>query len=142
MINRELDKLNIYSRIKFNLNFEKDMELVELKTKIDKIKNSIVIIDTFVNSLTALDSKLSQQMNIFKRKISLINNCLFSFDYSKIFVDLKTEEFSYYAKNLFMNEQIDLFSKEINNTFLYIYLLKKNLFNEIAYKSVVVTEED
>ena len=41
-----------------------------------------------------------------------------------------------------MNEQIDLFSKEINNTFLYIYLLKKNLFNEIAYKSVVVTEED
>ena len=41
-----------------------------------------------------------------------------------------------------MNEQIDLFSKEINNTFLYIYLLKKNLFNEIAYISVVVTEED
>lgn len=122
IINRELDKLDIYSRIKFNLNFERDMELVELKTKIDKIKNSIVIIDTFVNSLTALDSQISQQMNIFKRKISLINNCLFSFDYSKIFVDLKTEEFSYYAKNLFMNEQIDLFSKEINNTFLiYIY---------------------
>ena len=68
MINRELDKLNIYSRIKFNLNFEKDMELVELKTKIDKIKNSIVIIDTFVNSLTALDSKIAQQMNIIKRK--------------------------------------------------------------------------
>ena len=64
------------------------MELFELKTKIDKIKNSIVIIDTFVNSLTALDSKIAQQMNIIKRKISLINNCLFSFDYSKIFVDL------------------------------------------------------
>ena len=79
MINKELDKLDIYSRIKFNLNFEKD---------------------------------------------------------------IKTEEFANYAKNLFMNEQIDLFSKEINNTFLYIYLLKKNLFNEIAYKSVVVTEED
>ena len=81
-------------------------------------------------------------MSIIKRKISLINNCLLSFDYSKLFVDLKTEEFANYAKNLFMNEQIDLFSKEINNTFLYIYLLKKNLFNEIAYKSVVVTEED
>ena len=88
MINKELDKLDIYSRIKFNLNFEKDMELVELKTKIDKIKNSIVIIDTFVNSLTALDSKIAQQMNIIKRKISLINNCLLSFDYSKLFVDL------------------------------------------------------
>ena len=52
MINKELDKLDIYSRIKFNLNFERDMELVEIKTKIDKIKNSIVIIDTFVKSLS------------------------------------------------------------------------------------------
>ena len=89
MINKELDKLDIYSRIKFNLNFERDMELVELKTKIDKIKNSIVIIDTFVNSLTALDSKLSQQMNIFKRKISLINNCLFSLKPKNFHIMLK-----------------------------------------------------
>ena len=108
-----------------------------MKTEIDNIKNSIIIIDTFVKNLTDLDSNIEQKMNIIKGKISLINNYLFSFDYSKIFIDLKAEEFANYAKNLFMNEKIDLFSKEINNIFLYIYLLKKNLFNEIAYKSVV-----
>ena len=107
MINRELDKLNIYSRIKFNLIFEKDMELVELKTKIDKIKNSIVIIDTFVNSLTALDSKIAQQMNIIKRKISLINNCLLSFDYSKLFVDLFLKnKFIYKFYSNFMQKKL------------------------------------
>ena len=142
ILDRELKNLDIYSRIKFNLNFESYIKLVELKGEIDNAKNAIEIVDDFVADIEKLNLKTIEKMDELKGKISLINDCLFIFDYSKLFKEITVEEFANYIKNLFIDEKIDLFSKEINNIYLYIYLLKKNLFNEIAYKSIVESIED
>ena len=55
-----------------------------------------------------------------KEEYKLINGCIIVFDF---------------ISNQFKNIKIDLFEKEINNIFLYIFLLKKNIYNEIAFKT-------
>ena len=136
-LNKELNKLDIYSRIKFNLTFERDLKLMELKSELDNTVETVKLIDDLLEKLKALKSEFNQKLNEVQNKVSLINDCLFVFDYSKLFKEINVEEFSKCIKENFKDVTIDLFEEEINNIFLYIYFLKKGIYNEIAYKSIV-----
>ena len=82
------------------------------------------------------------KLNEVQNKVSLINDCLFVFDYSKLFKEISVEDFSKCLMENFKDVTIDLFEEEINNIFLYIYFLKKNIYNEIAYKSIIGRQDD
>ena len=141
-LNNELNKLDIYSRIKFNLTLGRDLELMKLKSELDNTVETIKMTDDVLEKLKALKSEFKQKLNEVQNKVSLINDCLFVFDYSKLFKEISVEDFSKYIKENFKDVTIDLFEEEINNIYLYIYFLKKDIYNEIAYKSIVVTKDD
>ena len=141
-LNKELNKLDIYSRIKFNLTFERDLKLMELKSELDNTVETVKLTDDLLEKLKALKSEFNQKLNEVQNKVSLINDCLFVFDYSKLFKEINVEEFSKCIKENFKDVTIDLFEEEINNIFLYIYFLKKGIYNEIAYKSIVGKQDD
>ena len=141
-LNKELNKLDIYSRIKFNLTFERDLKLMELKSELDNTVETVKLTDDLLEKLKALKSEFNQKLNEVQNKVSLINDCLFVFDYSKLFKEINVEEFSKCIKENFKDVTIDLFEEEINNIFLYIYFLKKGIYNEIAYKSTVRRQDD
>ena len=86
--------------------------------------------------------KFKEKYNEFKREASLINDWLICFDYSKIFNEINVEQFSDFIKKKFTGVNIDLFGKEINNLYLYIYFLKKGIFNEKAFKSTIDSNND
>lgn len=141
-LNKELNKLDIYSRIKFNLTFERDLKLMELKSELDNTVETVKLTDDLLEKLKALKSEFNQKLNEVQNKVSLINDCLFVFDYSKLFKEINVEEFSKCIKENFKDVTIDLFEEEINNIFLYIYFLKKGIYNEIAYKSIIRRQDD
>ena len=74
--------------------------------------------------------------------MSLINDCLMIFDKSKIFREISIEEFAKCLKEKFNNDSVNLFGKEINNIYLYIYFIKNGIFNEYAYKSIIESSDD
>lgn len=68
--------------------------------------------------------------------MSLINNYLIAFDNSKIFSQISIKEFAKYK------ETVNLFGKEINNIYLYIYFKKNGIYNEYAFKSIIESDDD
>ena len=141
-LNRELSKFDIYSRIKFNLTLERNMELLELKKELENSISTIKTTDDLLKRLNEHKLKFKEKYNEVKREASLINDCLICFDYSNIFNEISVEQFSDFIKKNFTGVNIDLFGKEINNLYLYIYFLKKGIFNEKAYKSTVVSNNE
>ena len=119
-INNELKKMDIYSRIKFNLTFERDIKIIEFYNELKSYKASIESIDNYNKIIDEYKTKFIKSYLKLKEEYKLINDCIIVFDF---------------ISNQFKNIKIDLFEKEINNIFLYIFLLKKNIYNEIAFKT-------
>lgn len=141
-LNKELKKLDIYSRIKFNLTFERDLDLLELNNELEKVVSAIKEIDNFLEQLHKLKSTFGDKFKEVQNELSLINNCLIVFDNSKIFHEISIEEFAKCLKEKFNNDTVDLFAKEMNNVYLYIYFIKKGIFIESAYKSIIESSDD
>lgn len=141
-LNKELKKLDIYSRIKFNLTFERDLDLLELNNELEKVISAIKEIDNFLEQLHKLKSTFGDKFKEVQNELSLINNCLIVFDNSKIFHEISIEEFAKCLKEKFNNDTVDLFAKEMNNVYLYIYFIKKGIFIESAYKSIIESSDD
>ena len=119
-INNELKKMDIYSRIKFNLTFERDIKIIEFYNELKRYKALIESIDNYNKIIDEFKAKFIKSYLKLKEEYKLINDCIIVFDF---------------ISNQFKNIKIDLFEKEINNIFLYIFLLKKNIYNEIAFKT-------
>ena len=119
-INNELKKMDIYSRIKFNLTFERDIKIIEFYNELKSYKASIESMDNYNKIIDEYKAKFIKSYLKLKEEYKLINDCIIVFDF---------------ISNQFKNIKIDLFEKEINNIFLYIFLLKKNIYNEIAFKT-------
>ena len=141
-LNKELNKYDIYSRIKLNLTLERNMELIEFKNELDNAISTTKTTDDLLKRLNELKLKFKEKFNKVKQEASLINDCLITFDYSNIFNEISVEEFAEFTKKQFTGVNIDLFGKEINNLYLYIYFLKNGIFNEKAYKSTIVSNDD
>ena len=134
-INNELKKMDIYSRIKFNLTFERDIKIIEFYNELKSYKASIESIDNYNKIIDEFKAKFIKSYLKLKEEYKLINDCIIVFDISKIFHEISKKEFVEFISNQFGGVKIDLFEKEINNIFLYIFLLKKNIYNEIAFKT-------
>ena len=134
-INNELKKMDIYSRIKFNLTFERDIKIIEFYNELKSYKASIESMDNYNKIIDEYKAKFIKSYLKLKEEYKLINDCIIVFDNSKIFHEISKKEFVEFISNQFKNIKIDLFEKEINNIFLYIFLLKKNIYNEIAFKT-------
>lgn len=119
-INNELKKMDIYSRIKFNLTFERDIKIIEFYNELKSYKASIELMDNYNKIIDEYKTKFIKSYLKLKEEYKLINGCINVFEF---------------ISNQFKNIKIDLFEKEINNIFLYIFLLKKNIYNEIAFKT-------
>ena len=119
-INNELKKMGIYSRIKFNLTFERDIKIIEFYNELKSYKASIESMDNYNKIIDEFKAKFIKSYLKLKEEYKLINDCIIVFDF---------------ISNQFGGVKIDLFEKEINNIFLYIFLLKKNIYNEIAFKT-------
>ena len=60
----------------------------------------------------------------------------------ELIIDIGKEEFTSIFENEFKGENIDIFNDEINNSFLFIYLLKEGLYDQKSYKTAVDINED
>ena len=118
------------------------MELIEFKNELDNAISTTKTTDDLLKRLNELKLKFKEKFNKVKQEASLINDCLITFDYSNIFNEISVEEFAEFTKKQFTGVNIDLFGKEINNLYLYIYFLKNGIFNEKAYKSTIVSNDD
>ena len=134
-INNELKKMDIYSRIKFNLTFERDLKIIEFYNELKSYKATIESTDNYNNIINEYKAKFKKCYLKLKEEYKLINDYIIAFDNSKAFQEISKKEFVEFISNQFKNVKIDLFEKEINNIFLYIFLLKKNIFNEMAFKT-------
>ena len=79
-----------------------------------------------------------------KKLIVEINNIKISINFIKrenIFIDINQESFIITLQKDFENEKVDYFNNEVNNFFLFIYLLKNNLYDEKSYKSAVINDD-
>ena len=143
-INTNLRQYDEYSRIKFNLTLERDLELLELKNKVTELLNRIKSVDSFLERLNKLKIGFSNKYESLNRQVSSIESCLIVFDYKRLFTDITPEIFVKELKKDFnnKNDKIDLFSKEISNTKLFLYLLKENLYDENAFKSTQGIDEN
>ena len=134
-INNELKKMDVYSRIKFNITFERDLELIEFYNELKSYITSIKSNDKIINTINEYKNKFKEIYQKLKEECKLINDSIIAFDFTKVFQEVNANDFVEFLSNQFKNIKIDLFGKEINNIFLYIFLLKKNIFNEIAFKT-------
>jgi len=76
--------------------------------------------------------------------ITEINNITISIDFIKreqLFTEINQEEFVKTLESDFQTEQINYLNDEINNFYLYIYLLKRNVYDEKSYKSAIVNDD-
>ena len=127
--------MDIYSRIKFNLTFERDLDLLELKNEFENALTIIKTTDNFLKKLADLEKEFKGKYKEVKKQTTLINDCSFLFDFSKIFVEIGVEEFIECIKEKFQSETIDLYGKEINNIYRYIYYIKNGIYNKEAYQT-------
>ena len=143
-LNNNLGTLNKYSRIKFNLTFERDLAFLELKNVLKNSVDWINNIDIFLNDFNKLKDEFSKEYVNIKSKVSLIESCLIVFNYKRLFTEITPEKFVTEMKKNFSEKEdkIDIFGKEINNTKLFLYLLKENLYNEKAFKATKGIDEN
>ena len=137
VINDHIRAMDIYSRIKFNLTFSQNLELLELKKKADILETSIKNHDAISGKFTEIKEDFYKEKALIDKDIQKMETSLITFDRSLLFTEIKPDEFVNILNDDFMNDdsEIDLLGKEVNNFYLYIYLLKRNLYNEEAYKS-------
>ena len=134
-INSELKKMDIYTRIKFNLTFERDLEIVEFYNELKKYIALIESADNFKKSINEYKKIFKEKYHKLQEEFKLVSDRIIAFDYSKVFHEISAKEFAEFFSNQFKNVKIDLLGKESNNIFLYIFLLKKNIFHEMAFKT-------
>ena len=135
-------QMNIKDKIKFNITFDYNLEIINYKKSIDILLDEFNKIDGINNSIQDLNNyfkneldKVIQENEYFDKIIKLINR-------EKIFLDIKKEEFESLLEKEFKDENIDILETEINNFYFFIYLLKQGLYDENSYKSTKDISDD
>ena len=98
-------------------------------------------IRTINNSINDLNKYYNEEMGKLKEDI---NNITISIDFIKreeLFTEINQEEFVKTLESDFQNEKSNYLSDEINNFYLYIYLLKRNVYDEKSYKFAIVNDD-
>ena len=107
-------------------------ELIKKLNDIEKIDKQIESLNNYFDeilNISVLENKTDKLINFFNR--------------DNIFKAIEKPQFIDIFKNQFKeDEYIDVYECEINNFYLYTFLLKKNLYDETSYKNVQYEEEN
>jgi len=134
-------RMSIKNRLKFNVTFEANIYLINISKKLNKIISKLENIRTINNSINDLNKYYNEEMG---KLITEINNITISIDFIKreqLFTEINQEEFVKTLESDFQTEQINYLNDEINNFYLYIYLLKRNVYDEKWYKFSIVNDD-
>ena len=139
--NRLRRNMNIKDRLKFNATFEANISMINIKKSLNAIIPQLEKIEQVKQVYDEINDYYNKNINVLK---SNINNITISINFMKreqIFTEISQDELITTLQSDFQNIKIDCFDSEINNFFLYIFLLKKNLYDEKSYKSAVVNDD-
>ena len=134
--------MNIKEKLKFNITFEENINLINIKKKIETIKPNFQKIKEINDEINRFNINYEKEMAILKREIDNINISIKFIKREEIFTSITQEEFIEALESNYNKKNINYFSSEINNFYLYIYLLKNKLYDEKSYKSLVRINED
>ena len=134
--------MNVKERLKFNITFEENINLLNIKKKIETIKPNFEKIKEINDEIIKFNINYEKEMAILKREIDNINISIKFIKREEIITSLTKEEFIETLESNYNKKNINYFSSEINNFYLYIYLLKNKLYDEKSYKSAVGINED
>lgn len=133
--------MSIKNRLKVNVTFEANIYMINI---IKKLNEKIGDLEKVVN----INYLINDLYNYYNEEIEKLNtennNITISLEFIKreeIFTEINQEEFIRTLESDFENEKINYLNDDINNFLLYIYLLKKNLYDEKSYKSTVVNDD-
>ena len=137
IINEYLQELDLYSRIKFKINFEKQIKLVKFSKELKNVLQFFEDADNQIKNFNELKNNFNNKYQIIQRESQAIEEFLIAFDKTKIFCDINQKSFVDDMKKEFKDEdnKVDILGKEINNMYLFIYLKKRDLYDEQAYKN-------
>lgn len=133
-LNDILSNLDIYKRLKFNLTFNQNLELIDLKKEIIHIMKKVEIIKEIENNINDINFK--DDLEKIKTEIDGIDKQIFIFERKKFFSEISQEKFLFVIEKEFSsNKSIDVSGKEITDFYFFIYLLKMDIYHEKSYKA-------
>lgn len=133
-LNDILSNLDIYKRLKFNLTFNQNLELIDLKKEIIHIMKNVEIIKEIENNINDINFK--DDLEKIKTEIDGIDKQIFIFERKKFFSEISQEKFLFVIEKEFSsNKSIDVSGKEITDFYFFIYLLKMDIYHEKSYKA-------
>ena len=143
-INEKKRKLNIYEKIKFNCCFERNIQIYRLQKEIDNLEFSINRINGIMEDFNMKKNNFNENYTEIVNDLELLDNSILIFDRNLLFNKISVEQFINTLNEEFSdnNEKIDLLSNEINNFYLFIYLLKRNAYDEESYKTTAGINND
>ena len=140
--NNLLIKMNIKQKLKFCMTFKENIEIINIKRKIDKIIPLLNKIEEIENRIRDFNDNYQRVLNSLKDEINKIKITTNFLKRDDIFTQISKNEFIAIINDLFKNERINFFDNEINNFYLFIYLLKKKIYDENSYKLALNISED
>ena len=124
--------MNIKDKIKLNITFYNNVNLIYIKKVINEFKEQIQEIETINERIKNIIKDLNEN------KFNLITNII---NRSELFGEVKEKIINIF-NNQFKDASIDINNGEINNYYFYTFLLKNNLYDEISYKNTEYLNEN
>ena len=136
-LNDNIKNMGEYERIKFNCCLERDVDLLNLQEEINTIMPSIEAYDENKSIYEEAKNYIEEEFEKINNELRLLDIFKIVFNRNILSNIISTADFETALNEEFQKDncEIDLLSNEINNFYLYIYLLKLKLYDEEAYKS-------
>ena len=141
-LNNLKKNMNIKDKLKFNVTFEKNIDLLNTKNDIENIIPFFDKIDKIQKMIDELAIYFEEEKTELKKELNNINSSVKFIKRKEIFSEFSKEEFIESSKFIFDKKDVNYFSTEINNFYLYIFLLKKDLYHEFSFKSTSGINDD
>ena len=133
-LNNILKNMNSYQRLKFNVTFEFNLYLIDLKYQMEKLDKQFRIFQRFKERKENLIKDSLNKLKIIDNKIKEINKMINIVNNIKIIRKKKSEDIESDLLTRFKSGSLNI-SQEINNFYFFVYLLINNLYKEKEYKS-------
>ena len=127
--------MSIKEKYKMNVTFDLNINLLNIKKQIEFILTNFDKIQEINNKIGELDRYYEEQLEKIKNDIKNIKIATKFIKREELFTDIIQEDFIKSLEFKFNNIYLDYFSPEISNFYLYIYLLKNELYDENSYMS-------
>ena len=140
--NQLRNQMSIKERIKFNITFSNNIRLLNAKYIADDLNSKLDKIEAINIEILDLQNYFNTQLQAITSLIKQSGKIIQFFDRDELFKEIKKEEFMDILNDDLGNKTINVYDLEINNYYLYIYLLKKDLYDANAVDGESKTSHD